>query len=144
MALTALKGKRLPKKKQRSRARTGVLGAPVDKGFTAVKDYFHIEIDRKDLISQHKTFVKKNFSKKDARYILANADYKFLMTHYAATAFWYNTGQEVTEKSEYWRQSLMEKLAGLLESGKAIYDAKQKLEVLTGQPPHQGMYGYVG
>ena len=134
MALTALKGKRLPKKKQRSRARTGVLGAPVDKGFIAVKDYFHIEIDRKDLISQHKTFVKKNFSKKDARYILANADYKFLMTHYAATAFWYNTGQEVTEKSEYWRQSLMEKLAGLLESGKAIYDAKQKLEVLTGQP----------
>ena len=109
MALTALKGKRLPKKKQRSRARTGVLGAPIDKGFNAVKDYFHIEIDRKDLISQHKTFVKKNFSKKDARYILANADYKFLMTHYAATAFWYNTGQEVTlptigfTKGERWQ-----------------------------------------
>jgi hypothetical protein len=124
MALTALKGKKLKRKTVRARARKGVLGAPVDGGFDAVKDYFHYEIDRKDIISQTKSFIKKNFNKTQAKYILANPDYKFSFSHYAATAFWYNTEQEVTERSEYWKQSLMKRLSDLIESGKTLHHEK--------------------
>ena len=125
MALTALKGKKLRKKTVRARARKGVLGAPIDRGFDVVKDYFHMEIDRKDYISQTKTFIKNNFNKTEARFLLANPDYKFSFSHYAATAFWYNTGQEVTERSEYWKQSLMKRLSDLIASGKTLYHEKR-------------------
>jgi len=84
-----------------------------------------MEIDRKDYISQTKTFIKNNFSKTEARFLLANPDYKFSFSHYAATAFWYNTGQEVTERSEYWKQSLMKRLSDLIASGKTLYHEKR-------------------
>ena len=42
MGLAALKGKKSKKKIARSRARTGVNGALIEKGFDAVKDYFHM------------------------------------------------------------------------------------------------------
>lgn len=116
--------KRTRKKTVRARARKGVLGAPVDGGFDAVKDYFHYEIDRKDLIKQTKAFVKKNFNKTQAKYILACPEYKFAFSHYATTAFWYNTGQEVTERSEYWKQSLMTRLSDLIELGKTLHHEK--------------------
>ena len=89
MSLTALKGKKTKKKVLRARARTGLAGIPVDKGFNAVKDYFHLQVDRKDCVSQVKTWVKKNFPQ-PSKYILANPEYHFSMTHHAATAFWYN------------------------------------------------------
>ena len=69
MSLTALKGKKTKKKVLRARARTGLAGIPVDKGFNAVKDYFHLQVDRKDCIQQVKTWVKKNFPE-PSKYIL--------------------------------------------------------------------------
>ena len=69
MGLAALKGKKSKKKIARSRARTGVNGAPIEKGFDAVKDYFHMNVDKKDCISQVKTWVKKNFPE-PSKYIL--------------------------------------------------------------------------
>ena len=71
MGLTALKGKKSKKKTIRSKARTGLAGVPVEKGFDAVKEYFHLEVDKKDCISQVKAWVKKNFPQ-PAKYILAN------------------------------------------------------------------------
>ena len=47
MSLTALKGKKT-KKKIRARARTGLAGVPTNKGFDFLKNYFHMEVDRKD------------------------------------------------------------------------------------------------
>ena len=124
--ITALKGKRIKKRAPRARARTGLNAAPFEKGIKAVKYYFQVEVDRKNIIDQQKTFIKKNFNKTDAQYILANAEYKFVLPYMGAIAFWYNTGQEVTEGSEESKTHLMEKYAELLESGKAIYDAKKQ------------------
>jgi hypothetical protein len=124
MALTALKGKKIKRKAPRARAKTGVLGAPVDRGFDVVKDYFHYEIDRKEIISIVQSFVKKNFSKTEARYILANPDYKISYSYFAATAFWYNTEQEVTERSQYWFNAVMKRLSDLIEPGKTLYNEK--------------------
>ena len=93
MSLTALKGKKTRKKNARAKARTGLAGVPVDKGFNAVRDYFHLQVDRKDCIQQVKTWIKNNFPLKETnngKYILANPDYHFSMTHHAAAAFWYN------------------------------------------------------
>ena len=88
MSLTALKGKKT-KKKLRVRTRTGLAGVPTNKGFDFLKNYFHMEVDRKDCISQVKTWVKKNHGPY-AKYILSHPEYKFAMTHDAATAFWFN------------------------------------------------------
>ena len=121
---------RRKKAKVRARARTGLAGAPIDKGFEAVKYYFHMEVDRKDLISTYKTYVKKNMSKQDAQYVLANPDYKFyIFSHYCATAFWINGGLTHDEKSSKYSEGLYKYTMELLESGKELYFEKQaKLE----------------
>mgnify|MGYP003337208065 CR=1 FL=1 len=114
------------KVKARSRARTGLAGAPIDKGFEAVKYYFHMEVDRKDLISTYKTYIKKNMSKEDAQYVLSNPDYKFYMfSHYCATAFWINGGLTHDEKSSKYSEGLYKYTMELLESGKQLYFEKQ-------------------
>ena len=140
MSLTALKGKRT-KKKIRARARTGLAGVPTNKGFDFLKNYFHMEVDRKDCISQVKTWVKKNHGPY-AKYILSHPEYKFAMTHDAATAFWYNNdlhkeygeGPDNQKASEFWSH-LMDKTILLIESGKDIYnDKKQETKVVSISP----------
>ena len=127
MGLTALKGKKIKKKNTRARARTGLAGVPIEKGFDAVKNYFHLEVDRKDCINQVKTWVKKNFPQ-PSKYILANPEYKFTMTHHAATAFWYNNELNKThdsEKAAEFLSHLFDKMIPLIEEGKAIYKERQ-------------------
>ena len=127
MGLTALKGKKIKKKNTRARARTGLAGVPIEKGFDAVKNYFHLEVDRKDCINQVKTWVKKNFPQ-PSKYILANPEYKFTMTHHAATAFWYNNELNKTiesAKAADFLNHLFDKMIPLIEEGKALYKERQ-------------------
>ena len=127
MGLQALKGKKTKKKVLRARARTGLAGVPIDKGFDAVKDYFHLQVDKKDCISQVKTWIKKNFPQ-PSKYILANPEYHFTMTHHAATAFWYNNDLNKTvesDKAPDFLSHLFDKMTPLIEKGKIIYKEKQ-------------------
>lgn len=129
MGLQALKGKRLKKKTTRSRARTGLAGVPVDKGFDVLKNYFHLEVDKKDCVNQVKTWVKKNHGPY-AKYILSHPEYKFTMTHDAATAFWYNNNLHKIKdadntKSHEFLNHLMDKVILLIDSGKALYNQKR-------------------
>ncbi len=127
MGLQALKGKKTKKKVLRARARTGLAGVPIDKGFDAVKDYFHLQVDKKDCISQVKTWVKKNFPQ-PSKYILANSEYHFTMTHHAATAFWYNNDLHKTvesDKAPDFLSHLFDRMTPLIEKGKIIYKEKQ-------------------
>ena len=111
MSLTALKGRKSTKKVARAKARTGLAGVPVDKGFVVVKNYFHLQVDRKD--------------------ILANPEYNFSMTHDAATAFWFNNSLNKTKgadnklANEFW-SGLMDKAILLIEPGKKIFKEKQE------------------
>jgi len=117
---------RRKKAKVRARARTGLAGAPIDKGFEAVKYYFHMEVDRKDLISTFKTYVKQNVDKSNQKFVLANPDYKFyIFSHYCATAFWINGGLTHDEKSSKYSEGLYKYTMELLESGKSIWFEKQ-------------------
>jgi hypothetical protein len=128
MGLQALKGKKTKKKVLRARARTGLAGVPIDKGFDAVKDYFHINVDKKDCINQVKTWVKKNFPQ-PSKYILANPDWKFTYTHHAATAFWYNNNLNKTiesPKAADFLNHLFDKIIPLIEEGKVLFNEKKK------------------
>ena len=139
MSLTALKGKKTKKKVLRARARTGLAGIPVDKGFNAVKDYFHLQVDRKDCVSQVKTWVKKNFPQ-PSKYILANPEYHFSMTHHAATAFWYNNDLYKNNDADgntakEFLNNLFDKMIPLIEKGKVIYEEKQKANKIVSISP---------
>ena len=116
--------KRTRKKTVRARTRSGVAAAPVEKGFDAVLYYFQNEIDRKTNIELIKTFVKSTFSKDDAKNIIANPDYKFVQLAYGATAFWYNSGQPATERSEYWKNAIIKRFSDFIDSGKLILKEK--------------------
>lgn len=114
------------KKTIRSRARTGLSGAPIEKGWEAVKYYFHMEVDRKDLVSTFKTYIKANVDKKNQKFILAHPDYKFYgFTHYCATAFWINSGLAHTETTSKYAESLYKFVTDLIETGKDLYFEKQ-------------------
>ena len=116
----------LTKRKQKTiiSRRTGINAAPIDKGFSAVQSYFQFEMTRKDAIDQHKTYIKKNFSKKDAQFILANEDWRFVMYYQAACAFWYNSGLPTDDTTEYWKRALDKRLTDLIEPGKVLYYEK--------------------
>ena len=129
MSLAALKGKKTRKKNARAKARTGLAGVPIDKGFDAVKEYFHLQVDRKDCLTQTKTWIKKNFPE-PAKYILSHPEWKFNMTHHAATAFWYNNDLYKNndlggDKAKEFLNSLFDYVIPLIETGKELYKKKQ-------------------
>ena len=127
MALTKRK-----KKTIRARARTGLAAAPIEKGFEAVKDYFHTEIDRKDVASQIKTYIKSNFNKSDARAALACPEYKFIMTYLGATAFWNNQKLEETDKTKQYTNHLNGKISEMIVMGKQILlEKKAEDKIIT-------------
>ena len=124
--------KRTRKKTVRARARTGLAAAPIEKGFEAVKDYFHTEIDRKDISSQIKTYIKSNFNKSDVRAALACPEYKFIMTYLGATAFWNNQKLEETDKSKQYTNHLNGKISEMIVMGKQILlEKKAEDKIIT-------------
>jgi len=116
--------KRTRKKTVRARRRTGAYGAPVDKGFDSVLYYFQNEVDRKETINFAKSFIRSHFNKTDAKNILANPDYVFGHGYMGATSFWYTNGHDATKRSEYWKNAIVNRFKGFIESGKAILKEK--------------------
>lgn len=135
----------LAKRKKKNvpiRRRTGMAGVPVDKGFEVTQIYFQNEVSRKDATDQIKTFIKGNFSKSEAKFILANPEWKVMSSYYhAATAFWYNAGMEECERSLYWKQAMVKRQSELVESGKDLYyeklQAKQDSDKVVSLSPQQ-------
>ena len=119
------------KRKVKARARTGLAGVPMAKGFSYVLNYFHTEVDRKDLISVMKNYVKANFSKENQKYILSNPDYKFyFLTHKCATAYYITSKVPLSDrgdegKYQEYEAGLYKYMDQLIESGKVLYLEKQ-------------------
>lgn len=116
--------KRSKKKTVRSARRTGAAASPVEKGFDSVLYYFQNEVDRKETINIVKSFVKTQFNKTDAKYILANPDSNFGHSYMGATSYWYSSGQEVNDRSEYWHHALIARFKGYIDAGKDILKTK--------------------
>ena len=78
-------GRKVKRKMPRARARTGLAGVPMET-WTGCQSYFHMEVDRKDFAKVTKDWVKENYSKADAKAILANPEWNFTAFSYIPAA----------------------------------------------------------
>jgi len=108
------KPKALPK-----RQKFGLPGCPIDKGFMVCKHYFQNDVDKKLLSDISKKYIRDEYSKEDAKAILANSEYHFnLYTHIIAALFWKRIGQEFDEESIKYFRRAKEYYDTLIEPGK--------------------------
>lgn len=118
---TKKKAPSLPRRKL-----VGVQAAPKD-SFAKCKEYFHYDVDKKDISSVTKAYVKKTFSKTDAEKILANPEYQFYMyTHWAATIFWIEQGLPFDEKFQPYADKVKQHFEALIAPGEQILATKKQ------------------
>lgn len=110
-------------KKKVKRIKTGLAGAPLDKGYESVRFYFFTDLDKKDYVDLLKEYVKTNFSREEQRIILSNPDYAFNYFNYASMVHWKNSGFEL---SEYNTLALNRFILNLLDKGKPILEEKKE------------------
>ena len=108
------------------RARTGLRGAPTD-SFASMKHYFHMDVEKKACGDVFKSYVKSNYSKKDAAALLLNPEYALNMySHFSAVAYWLTLNLEKDWIVEAYENGLKEYIAELIEKGNVL--AKKKAE----------------
>lgn len=97
------------------RVRTGLAGAPIDKGFGVLLHYFREEVERKNITNLTKDYVKKSFSKAESSKILALPEWCFYVNpSHAAAIYWQNMGFEFDEKYKAYPSHLKSYYKGLL------------------------------
>jgi len=110
MGLTALKGKKLVKKKSISREKTtGANMAPMD-DYRKHSDFFHFDVNTKECIDITRAYVKRVYDKEKARIILKNKEYKFSKSHVAGFCHWADEGKKAPEDSVNWMDSYFDEL----------------------------------
>ena len=120
MAVAKKKAPRVPR-----RPKIGIAAAPKD-NFDRCKYYFHYEILPRDVAPLVKAWVAKEFSKDDAKAILAHPEYQFTMySHWAATIFWMNEGLEFDDKNKIFKERIRGHYEKLIEPGLQILKEKQ-------------------
>lgn len=133
MALTALKGKKIARKKapKARRKTTGAGAAPLD-NYKVAKDFFHFEVDKKEYVPIIRQYVKKFFDKQTATYILKNSDASITFSHIACYCHYMNNDKadQVPEDSHNWMSgrfgALAEKGETIVEEVKAVEATKPK------------------
>lgn len=118
------------------RPKFGLPGCPIDKGFMACKQYFQADVDRKILSDIAKKFVKAEFTKDEAKAILANSEYHFnLYTHLIAAIYWKVVGQEFDDNSIKYFRRAKEYYEGLIEEGKKKLTAQEQKDTVAAATP---------
>ena len=133
MALTALKGKPVKRKKaaKARRKTTGAGAAPLD-NYKVAKDFFHFDVDKKEYVPIIRQYVKKFYDKKTATYILKNSDASMAFSHIACYCHYMNNDKadQVPEDSHNWMSgrfgALAEKGESIVEEVKAVEATKPK------------------
>jgi len=135
--------KKTRKKTVRARARTGAAGAPME-NWLGFSSYFHMEVDKKEFADITKAYVKKNYSKADAKAILANPEWNFTShSHIAASIVWTEAGKNWDDLGPTYAGYVTcakNKMDSLIDSGnqilaekKAEQKAKSNVIILTPQ-----------
>jgi len=126
VALTALKGKTLKRKKAPAARRklSGAAAAPMD-DYNKCRDFFHFEVDNKDCAAIVKAYVKRVFDKEKARLILKNKEYTLSKSHVATFCHWQNAGQTAPEPTIQYMTGYFENLE---EQGKSIVEEIKAVE----------------
>ena len=124
-------GRKVKPKTVRVRARTGIAGVPME-SWMACQSYFHMEVDRKDLAMVTKDWVKKNYSKADAKAILANPEWNFTAFSYIPAAItWIDAGNsflDMDPKNHGYQDCAKKKMDPLIEIGNQILKEKAESE----------------
>jgi len=126
-------------------AKTGVAAIPLDKGFDKIKSYFHFELERKDYSSFLKTYVKKNYSKKQITILNLFPSYIWEQySHLAATAFCMNNNIEVPEN---YSNGLADYFSNKIVEGEPLYKEsltkKQTTKNVVTLSPQQRLYNKI-
>ena len=128
MALTALKGKKIARKKapKARRKTTGAGAAPLD-NYKVAKDFFHFEVDKKEYVPIIRQYVKKFFDKQTATYILKNSDASMTFSHIACYCHYMNNDKadQVPEDSHNWMSG---RFGALAEKGETIVSEVKAVE----------------
>lgn len=119
-------GIKIPRKKTVvRRPKTGIAAIPTST-FQHCKWYCHYDLDKKDILTIVKGYIKKNFTKDEAMAINAQPDYVLSMyTHYAAAIAWEESGQEFEEKFASYKDGTKKYFQSLIETGKALLAQKK-------------------
>jgi hypothetical protein len=118
------------------RVKFGLPGCPIDKGFMACKQYFQADVDRKILTDISKKFVKDEFTKDQAKAILANSEYHFnLYTHLIAALYWKAAGLEFDDVSIKYFRRAKEYYEGLIEEGQKKLEVQEQKDTTTAATP---------
>ena len=123
MALTALKGKPIKRKKapKARRKTTGAGAAPLD-DYKRAKDFFHFDVDKKEYMPIIKQYIKKKYDKATVQAILKNSDGAIAFSHVATFCHYMNNDKAdmVPEDSVHWMEGFfIDKLAA---KGKTIVE----------------------
>jgi len=128
MALTALKGKPVKRKKaaKARRKTTGAGAAPLD-NYKVAKDFFHFDVDKKEYVPIIRQYVKKFFDKQTATYILKNSDASMTFSHIACYCHYMNNDKadQVPEDSHNWMSG---RFGALAEKGETIVSEVKAVE----------------
>jgi len=126
MALTALKGKPIKRKKAPAARRklSGAAAAPMN-DYNKCRDFFHFEVDNKDCAVIIKAYVKRVFEKEKARLILKNKEYTLYKSHVATFCHWQNSGQTAPEATLQYMTGYFDNLE---EQGKSIVEEIKAVE----------------
>ena len=115
--------------------KTGLNAVPFDKGFQSTLQYFQYNVEKKQVSDIIKTYIKNNYSKDNARFILSNPDWKFsTYSHYGCVAYWLNTNQDLHCKTmsqdtlDGYVTSFKNYLTELIEPGKILLEEKKLKE----------------
>lgn len=103
------------------RPKTGLPAVPMAT-FAACKYYFHSDIDKKVVGDIVKTWIKKTFTKDQAKAILSCPEYHFHMySHFGAAIHWMNSGLEfVEDQNKKYPEALKKYYEDLIPQGRDI------------------------
>lgn len=136
------------KKTVRARPKFGIAGAPMTEGFDKFKYYVHSEVERKECSAVVKPWIKNNFSKEDAKAILANPEYHFYMYSLnVAAIYWTNLELELPSNYKNAMVQIKAYYSGLIEKGKEIFKEKEASQTAASNvivlTPQQRMFNKI-
>ena len=109
-SITALKGKKLSKKKTITRRKTtGAKAAPLD-DYKKHTDYFHFNVDSKECVTIVKAHIKKIYNREQSKVILKNKESIFAKQFVAAYCHWVAEGKDAPEDSVNWMTGYFDEL----------------------------------
>lgn len=122
------------------KARTGLAAAPT-KSFFAFKDYFRLDLDRKDIASVLKAYIRDNYKGEERKLLLSAPEYLYTSMHGpAASIQWKNLGHEWPEN---WngndsarryinnvREAALKKLEETTDSDKVVKPSRSPMDIV--------------